>query len=91
MAAERALLFALNFDFKVDIPDAWVLPAVRALGVPVPRHGQAAAGPGEAAAQDVVTKTYCLLTSRWALFFGGDFVCVGLGLGTLAARRAQDV
>ncbi|KIY93464.1 hypothetical protein MNEG_14498, partial [Monoraphidium neglectum] len=63
VAAERSVLFALNFDFSVDIPEAWVLPAVRALGVPVPTHGREAAGAAGAAAQDLVVRVNSLINS----------------------------
>jgi len=61
--AERAILFALNFDLLVDIPNAWVLPAVRALGLVVPQ-GREPRGALEAATREVVTSVYSLL-GQW--------------------------
>jgi hypothetical protein len=37
--AERAVLFALNFDLLVDVPDAWVLPYLKGLGLQRARDG----------------------------------------------------
>ncbi|GBF99430.1 hypothetical protein Rsub_12262 [Raphidocelis subcapitata] len=61
--AERAVLFALNFDLLVDIPGSWILPALRALGLPLPQQGREPRGASEAAALDLVRKTYSLLAA----------------------------
>lgn len=62
--AERAVLFSLNFNFNVEIPHSWILPAVRKLGIQVPQ-GREAANAAETAAKELVTNAYSLLASRW--------------------------
>lgn len=65
VAAERSLMFALNFDFTVEIPESWILPAVRAMGLRVPQQGREPKDEAETAARDLVTNAYSLLATSY--------------------------
>jgi hypothetical protein len=70
--AERAVLFALNFDLLVDVPDAWVLPFLKGLGMQRARDGAGAAGSGSSgsggpdAVANLVASVGSILESRCA-------------------------